>query len=120
MKKLLLILLLITFSFSVVNAENDKDKREVYCEVVYFVNALSKKSLTIEINGDKVEIIKEGVVVKIKSVSHALNLLAERGWKLRTTFGVTGNNGLLPAEYHYIMAKEIVDSNQIKEGLKEK
>lgn len=119
MKRFVFVILMLC-SLCCVNANEEKQKHEVYCEVVYFINAFSKKTVNIYYDGEKYDVEKEGSSVKLKSVTQAMRLLSEKGWKLRTSFGVTGDNGLLPAEYHYVMFKEVLSDEEILEGLRER
>lgn len=100
------------------NFNGDGGKYEVYCDVKYFVNALSKTTINIFINDNKYIVKnKDGKEEKSKEVTTVLNLLAKRGWKLVESFGTTAGSNLLPYERHYTMMKLVSDDSEIETGL---
>lgn len=119
MKKLIILLFAFMPLCSLAqNFNGDGGKYEVYCDVRYFVNSLSKTTINIIINDNKYVVKdKEGKEVKTKEVTTILNLLAKRGWKLVGTFGTTGGSNLLPYERHYTMMKVVADDSEIETGL---
>ena len=118
MKKIILILL-ISCSLCYAKADNEKEKYEVYCEVVYFKNAFSKETVNIYYDGEKYDINDKDGNNKLKSATQVMRLLSKKGWVLRTSFAVNGNN-MLPVEHHYVMVKVVSSDNEILEGLKER
>ena len=120
MKKLLVILFMFMPLVSMAqNFNEDGGKYEVYCDVKYFVNALSKTTINIVINDNKYTIIdKEGKEIKSKEITTILNCLSKRGWKLFSSFGTTGGSNLLPYERHYTMVKIVANDKEIEEGIK--
>ena len=119
MKKLLVILFQFMPLVSMAqNFSEDGSKYEVYCDVKDFTNAYGGESFTITINESKYVIIdNQGKEVKTKEVTQILNLLAKRGWKLVSSFGMNGTNGVLPTEKHYTMVKEVTNDKEIETGL---
>ena len=100
------------------NFSEDGGKYEVYCDVKDFTNVYGGESFTITISESKYVIIdNQGKEVKTKEVTQILNLLAKRGWKLVSSFGMNGTNGVLPTEKHYTMVKEITNDKEIETGL---
>ena len=119
MKKLLCILFMMMPLVSMAqNYKEDGGKYEVYCDVKQFVNAFGSSSITITIGNTKYVVVdSQGKDVKIKEPTDAINLLAKRGWKLVSSFGMAGGNGLLPTEKHYTLKKEIIDDKDFELGL---
>ncbi len=120
MKRLLaLVLAVMPLCAMAQNYNEDGGKYEVYCDVKYFVNALSKTTINIVINDNKYTIIdKEGKEIKTKEITTILNCLSKRGWKLISSFGTTGGSNLLPYERHYTMMKIVTNDKEIEEGIK--
>ena len=115
MKKILLTTLLLIIALTMLGQDTNK----VYCDLKG-VDNVSAKSVSVEIilDGEKLEMNEltnqNGERLRVTQMVEAMNFMSKLGWKLETTYAIFGNGRTV---HHWIISKEIKNSNEVKEGL---
>ena len=115
MKKILLTTLLLIIALTMFGQDTNK----VYCDLKG-VDNVSAKSVSVEIilDGEKLEMNEltnqNGERLRVTQMVEAMNFMSKLGWKLETTYAIFGNGRTV---HHWIISKEIKNSNEVKEGL---
>lgn len=121
MKKVLLIFML-SLVYLCINAQEQSQKRPVYCNVMgYNFWGFGKVKVQLDM-GRKTDIKgfdalygEDGKKLKFNTMMQVLNYMGERGWRVINTYYITESSK--QSVIHYLLEKWISSEDEITEGL---